>query len=304
MSPGRGALLVVGSANLDIAVTTQRLPGPGETVLGDSVVASPGGKGANQAVAAARLGADVIMIGAVGRDDRAEPALELLAAAGVDLTRVARLPEPTGTALIEVDANGENSIIVVSGANAAITPAMIDPAALAGAAVVLGQGEIPADTTLAAARAARDAGTRWVLNLAPVIDIDPEAVTLADPLVVNEHEGAGALALLSVEPPPADDHEALVAALLAAGVRSVALTLGGAGALLGARDGITRVAAPTVEVVDSTGAGDAFTGALAGALAGGADLVAAVRHAVRVGAFAVTRPGTQLSYPSADDPLP
>ncbi|HBX81694.1 MAG: ribokinase [Micropruina sp.] len=305
-----GSIVVVGSLNADLWVRLDRHPLPGETVRGETAITLPGGKGANQAVAAANLGARVAMVGAVGRDAHADVALSLLRASGVDLTHVREVDGPTGLAIVSVDRAGENSIVVVGGANERVDAAFVESAAvaIAAAGIVVLQGEIPASGT---AEAVELATGRIILNLAPVVPLPPEILRSANPLVVNEHEGALALGLLrgaNTAPSGSDmaDHAAIVLGLLAEGVPTVVMTLGAAGALVGEGPAapLVHLPAPHVHVVDSTGAGDAFVGALAQRLADGESLVAASRFAARVGAFACTRRGAQPSYPTADDVLP
>lgn len=294
---------MVGSINLDQIVRVVRHPRPGETLLGRSLTLLPGGKGANQALAAARLGADVSLIGATGNDANAALATELLQASGVGLSGVRTADAPTGLAIINVAEDGENTIVVIPGANSAMdgTAVEAEAARIAEAAVVVLQGEIPAEGIAAAARLATG---RVVLNLAPVVAVDPGVIKSANPLVVNEHEGAMVLTQLAPgSAAPADD-EALVAALRAQGVRSVVLTRGADGAICSDDDGTYLLPAPRVQAVDTSGAGDAFVGALSGALAAGATLLEASRTAVRVGAFAVQGHGTQTSYPNLADELP
>ncbi|MFI2295199.1 ribokinase [Isoptericola sp. NPDC019571] len=297
-----GRVVVVGSTNADLLVGVTAHPAPGETVLGHGMRVMSGGKGANQAVAAARLGADVAFVGAVGDDEFADAALAGLRSAGVDLTALAVAPgRRTGIAIVTVSDDGENSIVVVPGANGAVDEAMVSAHAglVAGAASVVLQGEIPRAAIEAAARTAQG---RLVVNLAPVLDVDEDVLLRADPLVLNEHEArlvAGALGV-----PAEESEEVLVRGLLARGVRSVVLTLGPRGALVGQDDDVTAVPAPRVRAVDTTGAGDAFVGALAHGLARGDGLVDAARTAARVGAYAVRSPGAQASYPSAGDELP
>ncbi|WNV73623.1 ribokinase [Geodermatophilus sp. DSM 44513] len=302
-----GRVVVVGSVNADLVVTVQRHPAPGETVLGDGGAVLPGGKGANQAVAAARLGARVALVGAVGSDPNAEAALVELRAAGVDLTAVAAVPGPTGLAVVTVAADGENTIVVVPGANAAVGPDVVARLPPLGPDTVLVlQGELPRATTEAVARAADAAGARVVLNLAPAVPLDPDVVRTAHPLVVNEHEAGAALRLLGGEEPPPDRDvvalaSALATRLVAAGARSVVVTVGGAGAVVhpgGGAPGPAHLPAAAAEVVDTTGAGDAFVGATAAQLAAGVDLVAAAGTAVAVGTHAVRRRGAQPSYPT------
>jgi ribokinase len=287
-------ITVIGSTNLDITATVPRLPGPGETLLGETLTHSPGGKGANQALAASRAGASVRFVSAVGTDAAADQALALLKADGVDLGDLLLDPAlPTGTALIAVDAAGENNIIVIPGANAALGAQAVTSRAAAIEGVVVLQGEIPAGGIAAAVASAKG---RVVLNLAPVIEVPREVVLAADPLIVNEHEGELTLAQLGVEPAGLDE-EAVVAALRAQGVASVVMTLGSRGALVSDGAGTTQVPSVAVSAVDATGAGDAFVGALAARLAAGASLVEAAGFAARFAADTVTRPGAQSSYP-------
>ncbi|ANZ18891.1 PfkB domain-containing protein [Streptomyces noursei ATCC 11455] len=292
-------VLVVGSANADLTVRVARRPGAGETVLGTDLMESAGGKGANQAAAAARLGGRTALLARVGGDAYGELLLAAQRSAGTDVAPVivdehAR----TGTAMIIVDPDGDNSIVVSPGANAALTPDDVAAAkgVIAASAVVSLQLEIPLETVRAAAAAAEEAGTRVVLNPSPAPeDLDRELLAVADPLVVNEHE-ARALSGRA-DGSPAD----WAAALRERGARSVVVTLGGDGALVLDDSGTTAVPGVRVEAVDTTGAGDAFTGALATRLAGGATLPEAARFAVRVGAAAVTKPGAQPSYPTAEE---
>ncbi|GAA3929120.1 ribokinase [Microbacterium soli] len=302
-SGSAGGVCVVGSINVDEIVVVPRHPLPGETLLATSSTVAPGGKGANQAVAAARLGARVGMIGAVGDDGRARTALSLLAGAGVDLTDVVPVDGPTGIARITVDDVGENTIIVVPGANARVDDALVAArsASIARAAVVVLQGEIPVDASACAARLATG---RVLLNLAPVIGVPGDLLQAADPLVVNEHEARLLLADVAGRTDPDADDGRIAVLLQEQGARSVVLTLGARGALCVDDDGVTTIASPRVDAVDTSGAGDAFVGALAMRLADGDELRTAVRFAVRVGAFAVGSAGTQPSYPWAGDELP
>ncbi|QKW48780.1 ribokinase [Streptomyces buecherae] len=291
-------LVVVGSANADLVIGVRRRPAAGETVLGSDLATYPGGKGGNQAVAAARLGARTALLARVGDDAHGRLLLDTQRAAGVDTRPVLVGGAPTGVALITVDPSGDNSIVVSPGANARLTSADIEAAAplLAAARVVSLQLEIPLETVAAAVRAVGP-DTRVVLNPSPPAPLPPDVLAACDPLVVNEHE---ARSLLDGDPAEAgDDPAAWAAALLGRGSRSVVITLGPAGALAADRRGQTRVPGVPVEAVDTTGAGDAFTGALAWRLGTGDDLATAVRYAVRVGAAAVTRPGAQQSYPTA-----
>lgn len=316
------AVVVVGSVNADLTVRVDRHPAPGETLLGSGGTTTPGGKGANQALAAARLGARTALVGAVGDDGNARTALALLREAGVDLDAVDTVPGPTGLAVITVAETGENTIVVVPGANAAVTVEGVDEHARAveDAQVCIVQGELPPAATVHAVRLAAGSGARVVLNLAPVHALPGDVLAAADPLVVNEHEARLALRMLADGGAPADegrptDDEApgtdghdLAGALHRAGARSVVVTLGSDGALV--LDGSAsppepvRVAAPRVHARDTTGAGDAFVGALAARLVAGASLAEAAEYAVRVGAYAVQGAGAQPSFPTGEDPLP
>ncbi|MGY5123811.1 ribokinase [Streptomyces nigrescens] len=290
-------VLVVGSANADLTVRVDRRPGAGETVLGTDLVESAGGKGANQAAAAARIGGRTALLARVGGDAYGELLLGAQRAAGTDVTPVivdgtAR----TGTAMIIVDPDGDNSIVVSPGANAALTPQDVAAAkdTIAASAVVSLQLEIPMESVRAAAAAAEQAGTRVVLNPspAPTADLAPELLSVADPLVVNEHEARQLSGLTDGTPAQ------WAQALRDRGARSVVVTLGGDGALVLDASGAENVPGVRVKAVDTTGAGDAFTGALATRLARGDALPEAARFAVRVGAAAVTKPGAQPSYPT------
>jgi ribokinase len=289
-----GRIVVVGSANADLVLDVDHRPAAGETVLGSDVRVTPGGKGANQAVAAGRLGGDVTFVGCVGDDDHGAMLRRSLEAAGVDVGNLRTVGAPTGNAVILLTPDGENAIIVSPGANRHVTPALVTgcSGALASADVVVLQLEIPVDTVEQVVREARSA--RLVVNAAPAATLPREVLAVADPLVVNESEAA----VLLGGAHPGTGPAATVTALLALGPRSVVVTLGGAGAahaVAGGRTEHTR--ARPVDVVDTTGAGDAFVGALALALARGAHLGDAVVAATEVAAFAVGRRGAQESYP-------
>jgi len=279
-------VFVIGSINVDLVVRAETLPGPGETVTGGTFERHGGGKSANQAVAAARAGAAVRMIGAVGDDELGAEALGQLAAEGIDVSRVQRLDAPTGVALIAVDAAGENQIAVASGANAALSEEAVE-AALEGATggVALLALEVPDAAVLAGARAARAAGLTVVVNPAPARPLGDELLGLAPILTPNGGEAAA----LSGE----DEPEAAARALAARTGAPVVVTVGADGALLVDDGAVERIPAPRVEAVDTTGAGDAFNGALAAELAGGATLADAVRSAVAVAAESVRRPGAR-----------
>ncbi|MFF8590645.1 ribokinase [Streptomyces sp. NPDC015220] len=289
-------LLVVGSANADLVIGVERRPGAGETVLGSDLAVHPGGKGANQAVAAARLGARTALLARVGDDAHGRLLLDSQRSAGVDPAGVLVGGAPTGVALITVDPSGDNSIVVSPGANWRLTAEDVRGAAglVRSSRVVSAQLEIPLETVVEAARALAP-GSRFVLNPSPPRELPQELLDACDPLIVNEHEakvilggdGAG------------DDPEDWARALLARGPRSVVVTLGAEGALVASADGSVRVPSVKVDAVDTTGAGDAFTAALAWRLGAGESLAEAAAYAARVGAVAVTRRGAQESYPTA-----
>ena len=275
-------VVVLGSANADLVVAVPARPAGGETALGSDVQTIPGGKGANTAVAAGRLGAPVAFVGALGTDANGDLLLDSLRSAHVDTTRVRRVDRPTGTAFITVTPDGENSIVVSPGANAALTPEDVD---LTGAAVLVASLEIPLPVVEHAVALAAAGGVRPVLNLSPVADLSPRTLAALDPLVVNEHE-AHALTGGTGD-------------LLALGPRTAIITRGPRGARVLTPGGTTDIPAPAVAAVDTTGAGDAFAGALAASLATGTTLEDAARTAVLVAAISVTRPGAQPSYPTA-----
>lgn len=317
-----GRVVVVGSVNVDLVIRAERLPAPGETVTGGVFERHHGGKGGNQAVAAARLGRTTLFVGAVGDDAFGDDARTALAAEGIDVSRLISIPDAaTGVALIMVDARGENLIAVASGANAALEPAMVEEAlgrlgSLAGD-VVLVCHEIPTETVRAALRHGRAAGATTVFNPAPAAGLDPSTVGLADIVTPNRTELATLLATAGVGSPVEAgagqggslDVEAGARRLLADGPdgpgvrRAVVVTLGADGALLLARgEGGTltsrRLPAYRVASVDTTGAGDAFNGAIAAAIAEGRSLEEACRRAIVAGALATTRPGAREGMPT------
>ena len=300
--PGTGLVVVVGSANADLVTAVDRRPGAGETVPGSDPEVLPGGKGANQALAAGLLGANVAFVGCIGRDTNGDLLASSLQRAGVDLSHLRRVDTPTGLAIIAVTPDGDNSIIVTPGANACVSDVDIDTIAplVAAAAVMVLQMELPAPVVARAARIAGTVGTRVVLNLSPSAPLDDDVLGLCDPLVVNEHE-----AMFLLGPDAAgQDPRALAAMLRRRGARSVVITIGAAGAVVAGEGGIVHVPAPQVSAVDTTGAGDAFTGALAWRLACGETLADAAGYAVRVGSYAVRGKGAQTSFPTRDSVLP
>ena len=300
----RPKVTVLGSLNMDISVTVPRLPGPGVTVLGAAAHFTPGGKGANQAVAAARLGADVRMVGCVGDDDFGRQLLAALRAEGIDAdaTRVVR-SAPTGLAMIAVDEAGENLIIVAPGANHQVGPADLANANDAGLLVISAEIPVPA----IAQALAQAEGRSCVLNLAPAPANAAELVTTAgeylDWLVVNESEAA---AVLGHPVSGLADAKKAAAELTANGPRHAVVTAGAHGAALASADvpdGGHAVEGFKVTAVDTVGAGDTFVGALAVALAAGVPPPEAIRAAAAAGATAVTRPGAQTAMPRPADIL-
>jgi ribokinase len=288
-------IAVVGSLNIDLIAYTARVPGAGETVIGDRFVMGFGGKGANQAVMAARLGAKVSMVGALGDDVYAGMTVDNLIAQRVDATHVARVHGSSGVAPIWVEPDGTNRIIVVPGANDEVDPRAAAAAlrAMPRVAAVIGQLEIPQAVTAAAFGAAREIGAVTILNPAPAATLDAGLLDGADWLIPNETEFA---ILAGVDRFDPSDDGALAA--FAGRIRPrLAVTLGSRGAAVVREDGtVARVAAVPVKAVDTTGAGDAFVGAFAFGLAAGLDELAAVRLGIACASDSVTRTGTQSSF--------
>ncbi len=275
---------VVGSANLDLVAVTSRLPAPGETVLGSDYAEYAGGKGLNQAIAAARAGASVAFVGAVGDDVAGSRLLDVMRTEGIDTEHVARVAAPTGRALIGVTDAGENSIIVVPGANAAVAMAQVSTSAMPAAKVVVVQLEVPLAVVAAALAAARVGGAITVLNPAPAQELDATVLAHCDIVMPNEHEAArlgGPMALLGF------------------GATAVLVTKGGEGAELYSAGGVVTFPAFAVDAIDTTGAGDACCGALCARLAAGDHIETAVRFAMAAGALATTRRGAVPSLPAA-----
>jgi ribokinase len=288
-------ILVFGSLNIDLVVRVKSLPAPGETVLGPSYDVVAGGKGANQALAAARAGAAVAMIGAVGKDAFGEIALAELAVAGVDLAGVARKGPRTGAAFITVDRRGENEIVVASGANLKARQSQVPDAVLGPETLVVLQMEVPVRENWALARRARARGARVLLNTAPAQPLPAEALASLDWLVANEIEIA---AIAGAAGHGHEDPRAAGAALAAAAGIAVVVTLGRQGAVAYAGGEAWQIGVLPVTPVDSTAAGDAFVGTLAAALDAGAALPAALRRASVAGALACLVAGAQPSLPS------
>ncbi|MEU7137961.1 ribokinase [Nocardia sp. NPDC046473] len=297
-----GRITVIGSMNQDVVCEVARLPGPGETVLAVGARTNPGGKGANQAVAAAKVGGSVQFVGRVGGDSAAAALLESMAEAGVKTAALREVPGMrTGRAYVTVAA-GENQIVVDPGANFAWESdaelaELAEAELLASADVVVAQLEIPLAVVTWAAGLAR----RFVLNAAPAAELDDELLRRCDPLVVNEYE----LATISGAPTATREQAGRAArSLCSRGAPSVVVTLGAAGSILAQRSaesvGVRYQPAPQVDSVDSTGAGDAYVGALSTALADGADLSAAVAFATAAASLSVQSAGTHASYPTRE----
>ena len=298
-------IVVVGSFNMDLVVRLPAIPKPGETLLGGVFATYPGGKGANQAVAAARLGGDITMIGRVGADAFGDQLLTMARSQGIDTRFVGVDPHAaTGVALIQVDAAGRNSIAVASGANFTLTAAAVAEAfaQLDRVDVLVMPLETPIETIVTAAELARKAGARVVLNPAPAQHLSPELLRSIDVLIPNEHEAAfmagGATGL-------SQDMHAIAGQLLRSGPGSVVITMGDRGALIAEQAGqeitYTLAEAYSVEAVDTTAAGDAFVGALAMMLGAGHSLTHAASFASAAAAISVTRVGAQPSLPTVSE---
>ena len=300
-----GRVIVVSSVNVDLVVTVERLPGPGETVVGGRFERHHGGKGGNQAVAAARLGAATAFVGAVGGDAFGDDARAALAAEGIDLRGLTRIKAtPTGVALILVDAAGENSIAVAGGANVALRPDHVRDALAAlqpraGDVLLVGH-EIPTAVAREALRIGRESGATTILNPAPAGGLDPGTLELADVMTPNQVELAMlAGSLGGPRDAPPGDAAAWVRERLS--LEAILVSVGPAGGLLVEAGRSTAIPAPVVTVVDTTGAGDALNGALAAGLAGGMPLADASRRAVTAASLAVTRAGAREGMPRLDE---
>jgi len=295
-----GRVVVLGSINSDLVVRVARLPRPGETVLGGEFAVYGGGKGANQAIAAARAGAAVSMTACLGDDAYGADRLADLVREGIDVTGVRQISGvASGVALIGVDADGQNSIMVASGANMHATAAMAEALPLATGDVLLTQLELPLPTVAAGLAAARRNGALAVLNVAPMDAAATELLTSVDVLIVNELEAADLLGRpRGAAPTDLNVDASGLGQLAERGPRQVVVTLGERGVVAWDRGQVLTVPALQVVPVDTTGAGDAFCGVLAASLAAGRDLSTAIRRGVVAGGLAATRPGAQSSLPT------
>ena len=291
--------VVIGSLNLDYSIGLRKMPSPGQTVSADTLTLTPGGKGANQAYALGKLGCETAMIGAVGEDDAGRMLLENLSGVQVDTSGIAKRSEPTGQAFITVDASGENSIIILAGANGALRPADIDRncALIEASDCVVMQLEVPLETVLYGAKLAHSLGKTVVLDPAPAVpDLPDELIGLADFIKPNETE------LATLTGMPTDSIEQCIAAaqqLRRRGAGTVLVSLGSKGVLAVGDEKPVHVPSVKVKAVDSTAAGDCFTAAFVSAYTG--ELETALRYANAAAAIAVSRPGAQASIPSAEE---
>jgi len=291
-------ILVVGSLNADLVVRAPRFPQPGETIRGEDLQVIPGGKGANQAVAAARLGANVSMLGRVGEDNFGDFLLGNLKSNKVDSQLIQRDNASTGTAIIVVDSNGQNSIVLSAGANGKVDDEDLSTVSFPDFDLFLLQLEIPLRTVLSAAKRAHESGLRVILNPAPAKELPNELISLTDFLIPNESE----LSLLTDVPVnDMNSTETAARALLKLGAKNVIVTLGSKGALIVTGSKMTHVESYEVNVVDTTAAGDAFIGGFATALLRAKSLEEAVRYGCACGALATTKFGAQPSLPTKEE---
>ena len=292
----KAKIVVIGSSNTDMTIKGDRLPKPGETVLGGEFRMGPGGKGANQAVAAQRLGADVSFICKVGRDIFGDNAISGYQKEGIDCSRILRSDKASGTALILVDGNAENCIAVAPGANADLTPEDVDSVAdvIRSADYLILQLEIPVESVLRAAKIAHEAGVYVILNPAPACHLPEELFGYISLITPNQTESA---LLSGVE----DNLDAAVERLMQLGVKDVVVTLGSKGSLVISEGTRTLVPSLKVKAVDTTAAGDTFCGALCVALSEGCSLVDAAGFATKASALTVQKMGAQDSIPFRSD---
>ena len=291
-------ILVIGSLNADLVVRAPRFPQPGETISGEDLQVIPGGKGANQAVAVARLGASVSMLGRVGKDNFGDFLLNNLKSNNVDSQLIQRDDASTGTAIIVVDSNGQNNIVLSAGANGKVNDADVNSASFLDYKLLLLQLEIPLQAVLSAATRAHENGLRVILNPAPAKQLPNELIALADFLIPNETE----LSLLTGLPVNKMDSAAEAGrALLKVGAEHVIVTLGSNGALIVTDTQVTHIDSYKVNVVDTTAAGDAFIGGFATALLQDKSLEEAVRYGCACGALAATKFGAQPSLPKKEE---
>jgi ribokinase len=295
-------IIVIGSSNTDMVIRSQKMPRPGETVLGGDFMMNQGGKGANQAVAVAKLGGNTMFIGKIGNDIFGKQTVEMLGKLGIDTTHVTISDRPSGVALINVDASGENSIAVASGANADLTPADIDAAEkdIANAALIIMQLESPLETVEYAAKVAKKHGVTVILNPAPA-PAQPLSASLlenVDIIIPNKTE---AEIISGIEISDEESEQRAINAIHAMGIKTVIFTLGSKGALL-CEDGTSQLI-PTfkVKAIDTTAAGDTFCGAFCVAISEGRPIRDAILFANRAGSITVTRMGAQQSIPTRDE---
>jgi ribokinase len=286
-------IFVFGSINLDLVATVERLPSAGETLTAHSFAMSPGGKGANQALAARRAGSSVAMVGAVGCDAFADPALALLREDGVDISGVRAIDTPTGVALIHVDAQGENAITVVAGANECASADWVPDTAFDASTIIVMQLEVSPSEVRALARRAHAACSRVILNAAPAQPLSAELFGQIDVLIVNETEAETICRALDLAASPVQ----FVVQYRTRFGRDAIVSLGPRGLVASSPTGAISVAAPSVNVVDTVGAGDALVGALAAALDRKMPWMRALKEAVAAGSLACTQAGAQPSLP-------